>query len=143
MTESSRFIVAVHVLTLLASEQGRALPSDYIAGSVNTNPVVIRRLLALLGKARLVSTVEGAGGGTTLARPADQITLADVYQSVESEGELFGSPRAEPNERCPVGSCVQEIARRHAERFEGAMTREMKKVTIADVLSEVRSASRK
>ncbi|MBV9496028.1 MAG: Rrf2 family transcriptional regulator, partial [Acidobacteria bacterium] len=48
MTQSSRFATAVHILTLLAGENEEPLTSDYIAGSVNTNPVVIRRLLGIL-----------------------------------------------------------------------------------------------
>ena len=139
---SSRFTVAVHVLTLLAHEEGRAVTSDYIAGSVNTNPVVIRRALGLLAKAKLVRSVEGAGGGTTLARAADRITLAEVFNAVE-QGELFSLPRKSPNPLCPVGRSVQGVIGRHAERFEKAMEREMKQVTIADMLSDVRATRRK
>jgi DNA-binding IscR family transcriptional regulator len=80
--KSSRFTVGFHILTLFAHERGRALTSEYIAGSENTNPVVIRRPLGMLGKAGLVSTSEGAGGVTTLARPAERITLGDMYREV-------------------------------------------------------------
>ena len=140
MAESTRFPVAVHVLTLLAHEQGRALTSDYIAGSVRTNPVVIRRMLGMLSKAGLVTSTEGAGGGTTLARPAGRITMADVFKAVEPGGELFGSPRKEPNPLCPVGRSVQGIVRRHGVRFGRAVERQMQRVTIADVLGEVHKA---
>ena len=137
MFSSTRYVVAVHILTLLAHEEGRALTSDYIAGSVNTNPVVIRRLLGLLTKAGLVQTFEGAGGGAALARSADKITLVDVFHAVE-QGELFGMPRNDPNPKCPVGRCVQVILGEHLVRFEKAIEREMKKVTIADLLADVR-----
>ncbi len=142
MASSTRFPVAVHVLTLLAYEEGQALTSEYIAGSVNTNPVVIRRILGLLGKAGLVSTTEGAGGGTTLARAAKQITLGTVYRAVEP-GDLFGATRNEPNPMCPVGRCVQGVLKRHLERFEVALEDEMDKVTVADVVAEVRSPTRR
>jgi len=138
---SSRLVVAVHVLTLLAHEEGRALTSDYIAGSVNTNPVVIRRVLGLLAKAGLVRSVEGAGGGTTLARRVDEITLAEVFQAVE-RGELFGVPRKDPNPMCPVGRCVQTIVGGHLARVEEAIERNMEEISIADILTEVRAAGR-
>jgi hypothetical protein len=76
--KSNRFPVAVHGLTLLGHEQGRALTSEDIAGSVNTNPMVISWMLGLLSKAGLVSTSEGAGGGTILARPVERVMLGDV-----------------------------------------------------------------
>ena len=142
MASSSRFIVAVHVLSLLAHE-GRALTSDYIAGSVNTNPVVIRRILSQLSNARLVTSMEGAGGGTTLARPAADITLADVYRAVEGEVELFATPRVDPNPLCPVGRYVQTVLKEHVERFETALEDEMDRVTVAEVLAKVRSSKRR
>ena len=139
---SSRFTVAVHVLTLLAYEEGRALTSDYIAGSVNTNPVVIRRMLGLLNKAGMVSSTEGVGGGTTLAMPAEKITLADVSRAVEP-GELFGAARSDPNPLCPVGRRVQSVLKQYVEQFETALDREMDKVTVADVLKGVRAPARR
>ncbi len=142
MTNSSRFTVAVHVLTLLAYEEGRALTSDYIAGSVNTNPVVIRRVLGLLSKAGLISTTEGAGGGTVLAKPAKRISLADVLHAVE-QGELFAPPPNDPNPLCPVGRCVQTILGEHLERLQGLLERAMKRVCVAELLEEVKSGSRR
>ena len=64
------------------------MTSEYIAGSVNTNPVVIRRIVGMLKKGGLVVSTEGAGGGTELARLAGKITLAEVYRAVEPEGEV-------------------------------------------------------
>ena len=83
MPTSSRFAVAVHVLTLLAWAGDEPLKSDYIAGSVNTNPVVIRRILCALAHAGLVTSQTGAAGGTRLARKAAEITLTEVYRAVE------------------------------------------------------------
>jgi Rrf2 family protein len=141
MAESTRFPVAVHVLTLLAYE-GRALTSEYIAGSVNTNPVVIRRMIGLLGRAGFVSSTEGAGGGSELAKPAERITLGDVYRAVES-GRLFGERRNDPNPLCPVGRSVQSVLEKHVARFESGLEREMDKVTVAGILAGVRSPSRR
>ena len=84
---NSRFAVATHILTLLYSMGNDPLTSEFIAGSVNTNPVVIRRLLSVLNKAGLTTGRLGAGGGATLARPATAITLLDVHRAVGA-GEI-------------------------------------------------------
>jgi Rrf2 family protein len=139
--KSSRFTVAVHVMTLLASEEGKPITSEYIAGSVNTNPVVIRRALGLLSKAKLVRSVEGAGGGTLLAKRPAQISLADVFRAVE-QGELFSLPRSRPNPYCPVGKSVQGVLGRHTQELEKRIEQEMSRTTIADLLAEVRQASK-
>lgn len=141
MAANTRFTVAVHILTLLADEKDRPLTSDYIAGSVNTNPVVIRRALSLLGKAGLVSATEGAGGGSTLARPATRITLADVRGAVEPGG-MFAGTRSDPNPLCPVGRRLQSVLKEYMQDFEKALKKQMSAVTIADVLKAVRSPAR-
>ena len=93
MQISSRFSVGVHVLTLLASNPaGELLTSDRLANSVNTNPVVIRRILGQLKKAGLVE-VRAAAGGTYLRRDPATITLLDVYRAVDVvEARLGTSP---------------------------------------------------
>jgi DNA-binding IscR family transcriptional regulator len=139
--KNSRFTVGVHILSLLAHEQGRTLTSEYIAVSVNTNPVVIRRLLGLLGQAGLVSTSEGAGGGTMLARPAERITLRDVYRAVEP-GPLFGGTRNDPNPLCPVGRNIQGVLVGVNKEVERRMDEQLAQTTIAGVLASVRKEER-
>lgn len=99
---SGRFAMAVHALAVLAqSEDG--YPSGFIASSVNTHAVFLRRILRDLVAAGLVAAREGRSGGYRLARPASRISLAEVYRAVEPEGPLAASP-AEPNVRCPIGA---------------------------------------
>ena len=140
MADNARFSVAVHILCLLAEEADRAYTSEVIAGSVNTNPVVIRRLLGTLARARLVHSIEGAGGGTALGRSPDRITLAEVYAAVDA-GPLFGAPRNAPNPKCPVGRNVAQALARAKQRFERALNDEMSSLTIADVLADVRAGA--
>ena len=83
MNTSSRFAFAVHVLALLAQQEGVPLSSEIIAGSVNTNPALIRRLLSMLANAGLTASQLGAGGGALLAREPQTITLLDVYRAVD------------------------------------------------------------
>lgn len=135
--KSSRLSVAVHILTLLESEGGGPLSSDYIAGSVNTNPVVVRRMLSVLGRAKLVTTQLGAGGGARLARPAEAITLRDVYDAVE-ERELFAMHDA-PNPRCPVGRHIGAALEAHLQQAARAMRNALDDVTIASMVRSVRA----
>lgn len=133
--KSSRFSVGVHILTLLESEGGGPLSSDYIAGSVNTNPVVIRRLLSVLGRAGLVASQPGVGGGARLARAADKITLRDVYEAIE-EPDLFALHDG-PNPKCPVGRHINAALTAHLEDASKAMRRSLDEVTIAAMVRSV------
>jgi Rrf2 family protein len=96
----------LHIVTLLASSADKALTSEYIAGSVNTNPVVIRRLLGLLRRAGFVSSQGGVGGGWELAKVPEHITLADVRRAV-NEGSPFSLHNQPPNPACPIGRHIQ------------------------------------
>ena len=75
--------MAVHVLAVLAYKEGDRVTSAFLAGSVNTNPVIIRRLLLSLQRAKLVDTCKGAGSGSRLNRSPGRINLAEVYRAVE------------------------------------------------------------
>lgn len=133
---NSRFAVAVHIMTIVATSEGQPISSEFIAGSVNTNPSLIRRLLSMLTKAGLTTTQLGAGGGALLAKPAHQITLRDVYRAVD-EGELFAVHREPPNIRCPVGRHIQALLESRFEAATHALERELERTTIADALAEV------
>ena len=83
MLSSSRFVVAIHALSVLARSASKGpVCSSAIADSVHTNPVVIRRLMAELEKAKLVRSIAGRSGGFALDRTATGITLADIYLAV-------------------------------------------------------------
>ena len=137
MRTSCRFAMAVHVLTVLAHKEGDRVTSSYLADSVNTNPVIIRRLLSTLQKAKLVDTRKGAGSGSRLERSPSRISLAEVYNAVEEE-DAFTMPRQKPNEKCPVGQCIQEELERVFTSAESAMIEQLGRTTIADVIQSVR-----
>lgn len=142
MMPNSRFTVAIHILTLLAHEAGKdPLTSEYIAGSVNTNPVVIRRLLGLLREAKLVRSQGGPGGGWELTVSSRSITLRDVFRAVNTD-DLFPLHASVPNPRCPVGSTIQAALGGHYEDARMALERELERTTIADLVSDVKALGR-
>jgi Rrf2 family protein len=131
--------MAVHVLAVLAYKEGDRVTSAFLAGSVNTNPVIIRRLLLSLQRARLVETGKGAGSGSRLSRSPGRINLAEVYRAVE-EVEPFAAPSRKPNDACPVGHCIREALNRIFASAESAMERDLEKTTLAGVIKAVKAS---
>ena len=131
--------MAVHVLALLAYQEGDRVTSAFLAGSVNTNPVIIRRLLLALQRARLVETCKGAGAGSRLSRSPRRINLAEVYQAVE-DAEPFASPARKPNAACPVGKCIREALDRVFASAQRALERDLAKTALADVMDAVKAS---
>lgn len=140
MSSNSRFAVAIHVMTLMAQSPGKPVTSDYVAGSVNTNPVVIRRLLASMRRAGLVTSQGGHHGGWLLAVEAAKITLRDVYAAV-ADAPLFGPHNRQPNQRCPVGRNIQPSLTVRFAQASTAMQDELGRTTIADILDDVLAAA--
>lgn len=127
MSANSRYTIAIHAALLLDDPGGDLVSSEWIGGSANTNPVVVRRILGDLIERGLVVGVTGARGGYRLARPAAKITLNDIYLATR-EGGPFGMHAQEPNPKCPVGSCIQGALAPiylDAERAMGSVLRRM------------------
>src|ERR1051325_6333012 len=127
MPANSRFAIAVHILTLMARAGDEPLKSDEVACSVNTNPVVIRRILCALSKAQLVVSQTGASGGSRLARKPNQITLLEVYRAVDA-GEIFALHPQPPNAKCPVGMNIEGALDNILEEVEQGVERVLEKI---------------
>jgi Rrf2 family protein len=128
--------MAVHVLAVLAYKEGDPVSSALLAASVNTNPVIIRRLLLVLQRANLVETRKGTGFGSRLSRSPARINLADVYRAVEAD-DPFVMPRREPNGACPVGRCIRVAMERVFASAQTALERDLAKSTLAQVVAAV------
>jgi Rrf2 family protein len=141
MHVNSRFAVAVHVLGLAmvasAEENDEAVTSERLASIVNTNPVVVRRVLGALRGAGLVTSQPGPGGGWKLTRDAASITLRDVYRAVEGDCEL-SLPQKPPSEYCPFGVGLPQVLTECFREAQAAMEERLSQVSIADVLEAVR-----
>ncbi len=139
MITNCRFAMAVHVLAVLAYKDGDPVSSQFLSASVNTNPVIIRRLLLALQAARLVETRKGPWAGSRLSRSAAHITLADVYRAVKVP-EPFGLPRRQPNGHCPVGHCIRTALKPVLLSAHDALERDLAKRTLAGMLAVIRRA---
>jgi len=137
MYTSTRFAVAVHTLAFIAMRcrTSPAITSGMIAKSVNTNPVVIRRILGSLREAHLVDSQPGSGGGWTMARQADVITLREIYRAVE--GALLFALHQRPKLRCDVGRHIVGILYSYFREAEKAMEDKLGRVTVAAVIRQV------
>lgn len=137
MKTSCRFAMAVHVLTVLAYKDGDPVTSGLLASSVNTNPVVVRRLLLALQEAKLVETRKGTGFGSRLSRSPAKINLAQIFRAVEGQ-ETFVLPPKKPNQACPVGHCIQAAIGRVFTSARSALERDLEKTTLADLVGTVK-----
>lgn len=133
MAANSQFSMAVHVLTILARYKDEKIKSEIVAGSVNTNPVVIRRLIGQLSQANLVESQTGATGGTRLAKCPNEITLAEVYKAV-SCGEVFALHAKTPNRDCPVGRNIEAVLCNLQKEIDKSVGEKLSEYTLQGVL---------
>ncbi|MEU6491796.1 Rrf2 family transcriptional regulator [Streptomyces sp. NPDC049097] len=143
MSANSKLTIAAHALTWIGLYQRRGhevANSEQIAASVNTNPVVIRRLLATLRRAGLVVSRRGAGAGWTLSRDLTAITLLDVYEAIGSE-PMFALHRSTPDPGCVVGHGIGPAMTTVYDGIEAALREELAKTTLEDVLRDVLKAA--
>lgn len=102
---NTRFATAIHILTILAADKDAWLNSDYIAGSINVNPVIVRKELIVLQQAGLVESRKGKDGGARLSKSPGQITLTDIYKAVKNS-DILGKKNLNTNPKCPVGKNI-------------------------------------
>ncbi|PRY60573.1 Rrf2 family transcriptional regulator [Glycomyces artemisiae] len=136
MSISSRSAVAIHALTMLARWEERTLTSGEIADSLESNPVLVRRILGSLRDADLAHSTEGRGGGWRLARPPRSITLYDAYAAVETGPVLAGHPHP-PSRECEVGRNIQALLEDEFREAQRAMEERLGRTTIADLVNRV------
>lgn len=139
MQISSRFTIAIHMLTCMEIFKNEyKITSDFLAESIQVNPVIIRRILGRLKEAGLIEVKRGTGGAA-ITRPLEEITFLDVYRAVEciEENTLFHF-HENPNLNCPVGRNIHHVLDDRLRRVQEAMERELEAITLADVVGDMR-----
>lgn len=134
MSHNCRFAFAVHVLAVLAGRPDEACSSPWLARTVNTNPVVIRRLLLELAEAGLIRTERGPRGGARLRLAPERISLGNVLRSLEGT-TLFGTHPRRPLASCPVGCRIESVLDEIHDRACKALEKELNQISLADVLA--------
>ena len=104
---SGKFAITLHILTLLSKFPDEFLSSDFLAGSMNINPVLVRKEIGNLKKHNIVESREGKFGGTRLAKAAIDITLEDIFK-MTFESVSLGYSKNDPNPACPVGKKINQ-----------------------------------
>lgn len=138
MKITSRFTVAVHTLLAIKTFNDEyKTTSDFIAGSVNVNPVVIRRVLGQLKEAGMIAVARGTGG-VQIIKPLEDITLYDVYKATGSveEGSLFHFHES-PNPNCFVGNNIHAVLDKHLETAQCALEQSLKQTNFSDLVQEL------
>lgn len=136
MPSSSRFAIAVHMMTLMARSDEECIKSEDIARSVNTNAVVIRRLIGVMSESGLLVSQTGPCGGSKLSRSPKEITLLEIYRAVEG-GTLFAMHRQKPNRHCFVGKNIEVVLQEIQTQMDSAVEEVLEKITLEKVLQSV------
>ena len=144
MQISSRFTIALHIFTCVDTfKDDYKITSEFLAGSINTNPVIIRKILTQLKNAGLITVARGTGG-ILPTRPLQEISFYDVYQAIEpvENGDLFNF-HSSPNPQCPVGKNIHALLDDKLKTIQLAMENEMKKYTLDDLRIEMQELLKK
>ena len=104
---NTRFATAIHIMTLLAKEPQVFLTSDWLAGSINVNPVIVRKELINLKKSGLVESRQGKDGGVRIGKNAKEINVAEIYEAIKNS-EVLGKKNQNPNPLCSVGKDINQ-----------------------------------
>ncbi|MCR4882264.1 MAG: Rrf2 family transcriptional regulator [Clostridiales bacterium] len=139
MQISSRFTVALHIFTCIDMfKDDCKVTSDFLAGSIGTNPVIIRRLLGQLKDAGLITVARGTGG-CEVTKPLNEISFYDVYQAIHAvEDDTLFHFHDNPNPKCPVGRNIHTLLEDKLNSIQEAMENEMRKHTVAELHDGIR-----
>lgn len=137
MQISSRFTMAIHMFACIDTFTDRKMTSDFMAASIGTNPVIVRKLLQQLKAAGLIEVSRGTGG-VAVTKPLDEITFLDVYKAVECtpDEQLFHF-HENPNQKCPVGKNIHHVLDDRLNQVQKAMEDKLATMTLADVKNDV------
>jgi len=96
--------LALHATAMLATQPDRSMTAEAIAGGLAVSRNHLAKVLQRLGKAGLVRSTRGPAGGFVLARDAEQVTLAEIYEAME--GPLSAETCLLGKAVCPAGRCL-------------------------------------
>jgi DNA-binding IscR family transcriptional regulator len=134
MKQNSQLSDVLHVLLHMAEGEGPST-SETLAAAMQTNPVVLRRLMGGLRDAGFVVSEKGHGGGWVLACDMDRITLGDVYQALGAP-PLVSLGFREDNPSCLVAQAVNDALAGAAQEAEALLLNRFGAVTLATLSND-------
>lgn len=139
MQISSRFTLAVHILLCIDTfKDSYKVTSEFLAGSTNVNPVIVRNILKQLKMAGIVEVTRGSGGAS-IPKPLDRVSFLDIYKAVEciNNGELFHF-HERPNPNCPVGKNIHSVLDDRLRQVQEALEKELSSITLQNVKDDIK-----
>lgn len=136
MRHSSKLSDSIHIMSFIHLFPTKILSSKNISESLNTNPAVVRRIMAQLKKSGLIHTKVGVAN-PTLTRSPEEITLLDIYQSVEGESRFF-YVNPNTNVNCSVGAVIQDVLTNQYDAFQKLMEDELAEHTLSEVIVDMK-----
>ncbi len=119
------------------TESPTTVTSEKLAKAMQTNPVVVRRMMAGLRENGLVRSDKGHGGGWLLSCDLNKVTLFDVYEAVESPTLLAMGNRDE-NSACQVEKAVTATTQKAFVEAETLLLNKFKDITLAKLRRSIK-----
>ena len=139
MQFSSRLPIATHILLVIqVYGDTHKITSEFLAGSIGVNPVVIRKTLGYLKRANLVD-VKSTVGGTILKRPLNQISLLDVFRAVEVDEELFHF-HENPNPNCVVGKNIHAVLGEKIHDIKSKFEKDLDSIKLDELIEKLKES---
>lgn len=129
---STKVSVSIHILCMIALNPDCPITSDRMAGSIQTNPALVRRLMSQLKKANLIKT-QTKLGATGLAKPSSDISLREVFRAVEPEQRLFDIHTG-TNMKCPVGANIGKVLTQIYDQVQTNFEDQLGNIFLSDIL---------
>ena len=139
-SNNTQFSIAVHVLAAIAHYE-RSFTSEVLAGSVNANPIFVKRILAKLSKAKLVKATVGKLGGYALAKAPESISLLDIADAVNPPS-VFALHTYEKKKWCVVSSHVRDVMDEVLDGTQKAVEDDLGRTSLAAVVAKIRNRAR-
>lgn len=137
MATNTQFSIAVHLMLALGLNCGKEVTSAQMAESVNTSPSFIRRILAKLSKANLVSTTTGKSGFTSLAKPANEISLLEIYKAVDAP-QTFAIHEYPTQNFCQVSCNIESVMKKVLDKAQKSFETTLGETSLAEVIADIR-----
>ncbi|MBD1372613.1 Rrf2 family transcriptional regulator [Hazenella sp. IB182357] len=133
LTNTRWFGYAIQALVLLA-RHGGVCASNEMAGMLDSRSTYLRKILSFLVKAELIQAKEGREGGYSLARPADEITLADVYHAMKVEDPFTKGLMESTSDECQTAEITKQNFEQLGREIDTVICTELNRKTIADLI---------